>query len=71
MDRRGGVKDHFNVFDLLDHDRRKTECVHGARVIEGVWFLATFCQVKVWLAIKVWQPQKVWLKNWKPNFGKN
>jgi hypothetical protein len=36
-----------------------------------VWFLATFCQAKVWLAIKVWQPQKVWQRNMKPNFGKS
>jgi hypothetical protein len=41
------------------------------RHLGGVWFLATFCQAKVWLAIKVWQPQKVWLRNWKPNFGKS
>jgi hypothetical protein len=36
-----------------------------------VWFLAIFCQAKVWLAIKVWQPQKVWQRNIKPNFNKS
>jgi hypothetical protein len=56
---------------LQTFERTYMHYILARREYGGVWFLATFCQAKVWIAIKVWQPQKVWLRNWKPNFGKS
>jgi hypothetical protein len=50
---------------ILHESFHQDYSIYASKNLGGIWFPATFCQAKVWLAIKVW------LKNMKPNFDKS